>query len=97
MSSLVNIPASIEDVAKSVKKGGKIIYTVGNRRVKDVQLPTDLFIAEKFEANGFSHLFTYERLLGNKSMPLKNSPSNKVGESKGTMTKEFIVVCEKNR
>lgn len=88
---------SIESVAKSVKKGGKAIYVVGNRRVKDVQLPTDQFIAEKFEANGFSHLFTYERLLGNKSMPLKNSPSNKVGESRGTMTKEYIVVCEKNR
>ncbi len=87
---------SIEGVAKSIKKGGKSIYVVGNRRVKDVQLPTDQFIAERFEANGFSHLFTYERVLGNKSMPLKNSPSNKTGETKGTMTKEFIVVCEKN-
>lgn len=86
---------SIADVAKSVKKGGKIIYVVGNRRVKDVQLPTDQFIAERFEANGFTHLLTYERVLGNKSMPLKNSPSNKIGETKGTMTKEFIVVCEK--
>ncbi|CAN5833755.1 site-specific DNA-methyltransferase [soil metagenome] len=86
---------SIEDIAHSVKKGGKIIYVVGNRRVKDVQLPTDQFIAEKFEASGFTHLFTYERLLGNKSMPLKNSPSNKTGETRGTMTKEYIVVCEK--
>ena len=88
---------SIGVIAKSVKKGGKAIYIVGNRRVKDVQLPTDQFIAEKFEANGFSHLFTYERLLGNKSMPLKNSPSNKVGESRATMNKEYIVVCEKNK
>jgi hypothetical protein len=58
-------------------------------------LPTDQFIAEKFEENGFKHLFTYERLLGNKAMPLQNSPSNKVGERKGTMTKEYIVICEK--
>ncbi len=87
---------SIADVAKSVKKGGKAIYVVGNRRVKDVRLPTDQFIAERFEASGFSHLSTYERLLGNKSMPLKNSPSNKVGESRGTMTQEYIVLCEKN-
>lgn len=92
-----DLGCSIEDVAKSVRKGGKVIYVVGNRRVKDVQLPTDQFIAERFEANGFSHLFTYERLLGNKSMPLKNSPSNIVGESRGTMTQEFIVVCEKSR
>jgi 16S rRNA G966 N2-methylase RsmD len=88
---------SISDVARSIKKGGLSIYVVGNRRVKDVQLPTDQFIAEKFAENGFKHISTYERLLGNKAMPLKNSPSNKVGDRKGTMTKEYIVVCMKNK
>lgn len=73
----------------------KVIYVVGNRRVKDVQLPTDQFIAEKFEENGFHHLFTYERVLGNKSMPLKNSPTNQKGVQRGTMTQEYIIVCEK--
>lgn len=90
-----DLDKSIKDVAKSVKKGGKAIYVVGNRRVKDVQLPTDQFVAEKFEQNGFKHLFTYERLLGNKAMPSHNSPSNITGQRKGTMTKEYIVVCEK--
>ncbi|MCB1189180.1 MAG: modification methylase [Leptospiraceae bacterium] len=86
---------SINDVATSIKKGGKSIYIVGNRRVKDIQLPTDQFVAEKFEENGFKHLFTYERLLGNKSMPSQNSPTNKVGQRRSTMTSEFIVVCKK--
>lgn len=86
---------SIADVAKSIKKGGVSIYVVGNRRVTNIQLPTDQFIAEKFEENGFKHLLTYERFLGNKSMPLQNSPSNRVGDRKGTMTKEYIVVSEK--
>lgn len=86
---------SIRDVAESIRKGGKTIYVAGNRRVKNIQLPTDQFIAEKFEENGFKHLFTYERLLGNKVMPLKNSPTNKVGQRVGTMTNEYIVVCEK--
>jgi 16S rRNA G966 N2-methylase RsmD len=90
-----DLDKSIKDVANSIKKGGKVIYVVGNRRVKDVQLPTDQFVAEKFDQNGFKHLFTYERLLGNKAMPSKNSPSNKTGQRKGTMTKEYIVVCEK--
>ena len=90
-----DLDKSIKDVANSVKKGGKAIYVVGNRRVKDVQLPTDQFVAEKFEQNGFKHLFTYERLLGNKAMPSQNSPANKTGQRKGTMTKEYIVVCEK--
>ena len=86
---------SINKVAKSVKKGGYIAYVVGNRLVKDVQLPTDQFIAEKFESKGFRHLITHERLLGNKSMPSKNSPSNKTGMKKSTMTTEYIVLCEK--
>jgi len=89
------LETSINDVAKSVIKGGKIIYIVGNRRVKDIQFPTDQFIAEKFEENGFKHLFTYERLLGNKVMPHKNSPTNQSGRKSSTMTKEYIVVCEK--
>jgi hypothetical protein len=90
-----DLDKSIKDVASSVKKGGKAIYVVGNRRVKDVQLATDQFVAEKFEQSGFKHLFTYERLLGNKAMPSQNSPSNKTGQRKGTMTQEYIVVCEK--
>lgn len=90
-----DLDKSIKDVANSVKKNGKIIYIVGNRRVKDIVLPTDQFVAEKFENFGFKHIVTYERLLGNKAMPSQNSPSNKVGQRKGTMTKEYIVICEK--
>lgn len=90
-----DLEKSIDDVSKSVKQGGKIIYVVGNRMVKDVLLPTDQFIAEKFEENGFRHLLTYERILANKSMPSLNSPTNKSGIKRSTMTKEYIIVCEK--
>jgi hypothetical protein len=86
---------SIKQVAGSVRKGGKAIYVVGNRTVKNVQLPTDQFIAEKFEENGFKHLITYERALSNKSMPRKNSPTNEKGKTVNTMLSEYIVICEK--
>jgi 16S rRNA G966 N2-methylase RsmD len=76
-----DLDSSIQRVAKSVRNGGKAIYVVGNRTVKNVQLPTDQFIAEKFEQNGFKHLVTYERALSNKSMPSKNSPTNKAGKT----------------
>lgn len=88
---------SINNVAKSIKKNGLSIYVVGNRTVKNTVLPTDQFIAEKFEENGFQHLVTYERLLGNKAMPSKNSPSNIVGQRKSTMTKEYIVISQKTK
>ncbi|MDR1480938.1 MAG: hypothetical protein LBJ00_18590 [Planctomycetaceae bacterium] len=86
---------SITQVAKSIKQGGKSVYIVGNRTVKNVQLPTDQFVAEKFEENGFKHLITYKRALSNKSMPSRNSPTNKTGKTANTMLLEYIVVCEK--
>jgi 16S rRNA G966 N2-methylase RsmD len=90
-----DLDSSIQKVAKSIRKGGKSVYVVGNRTVKNVQLPTDQFIAEKFEQNGFRHLITYERALSNKSMPCKNSPTNVAGKTVNTMLWEYIVVCEK--
>ena len=86
---------SIKRVAKSVRKGGKSIYVVGNRTVKNIQLPTDQFIAEKFEENGFKHLVTYKRALSNKSMPSKNSPTNETGKTVNTMLFEYVVICRK--
>jgi 16S rRNA G966 N2-methylase RsmD len=86
---------SLKKVANSICKGGKSIYVVGNRTVKNVKLPTDQFIAEKFEENGFKHLVTYERALSSKSMPSRNSPTNKKEKKSNTMLSEYIVVCEK--
>ena len=86
---------SINNVARSLKEGAKAIYIVGNRTVKETVLPTDQFIAEQFEKNGFKHIITYERALSNKVMPIKNSPSNEAGKKAATMLKEFITVCQK--
>lgn len=91
-----DLGSSIRNVSCSIKHGGYSIYIVGNRRVKDVQLSTDQFIAEEFERSGLEHVATFERLISSKSMPAVNSPSNKAGVTRGTMTQEFVVVCRKN-
>jgi len=92
-----DLDSSIGKVARSVRKGGKSIYVVGNRTVKNVKLPTDQFIAEKFEENGFKHLTTYERALSSKSMPCRNSPTNEAGKTVTTMLWEYVVICEKSK
>ena len=92
-----DLDSSISKVARSVRKGGKSIYVVGNRTVKNVKLPTDQFIAEKFEENGFRHLTTYERALSSKSMPCRNSPTNEAGKTVTTMLWEYVVICEKSK
>lgn len=90
-----DLGTSIKEISKTVRIGGFAIYIVGNRRVKDVQLSTDQFIAEQFSSLGYRHEITLERLISSKSMPAVNSPSNKAGAVRGTMTQEFVVICRK--
>ena len=90
-----DLESSIQTLIDSTNLGGKVFFIVGNRRVKNIELPTDRFIAEVFYNNGFTHLQTIKRKISNKSMPLKNSPSNKAGILSRTMNEEYIVVCKK--
>jgi DNA modification methylase len=95
MLFLFEYQQSINNVSKVVKENGIVCYVVGNRRVKDVQIPLDYITAEFFENNGFEHLNTFVRRIPNKRMPSKNSPTNKTGELASTMVNEYIVVMQK--
>ncbi|WP_236033132.1 modification methylase [Helicobacter turcicus] len=90
-----DLESSIQSLINSINLGGKVFFIVGNRRVKNIELPTDKFIAEVFCNNGFMHLQTIKRKISNKSMPLQNSPTNKAGVLSRTMNEEYIVVCKR--
>ena len=96
-SFYMDLEKSIREVSRAIMDRGFVIYVVGNRTVKNVVLPTDQFIADQFEKNGFRHILTYERSISSKAMPAKNSPTNIVGKKAETMHKEYIIVCQKNR
>lgn len=87
---------SIHNVSVALKKGGLACYVVGNRTVKGLNIPNDEITSQLFEENGFTHIETIVRNIPNKRMPLRNSPSNIVGETASTMRNEYIVVCQKN-
>lgn len=87
---------SIEAISKTVKKGGYVVYVVGNRRVRNVELPLDVITYKMFEKLGFTHKITHVRDILNKRMPSKASPSDTVGGQIPTMTQEYIVVMRKN-
>jgi len=86
---------SIQNVAKTVRKGGYACYVVGNRKVKGVVLPTDEITKFLFENHGFEHTETVIRNIPNKRMPSKNSPTNITGKTDTTMNNEYIVVMRK--
>ncbi|MCM1224220.1 MAG: hypothetical protein NC548_58185 [Lachnospiraceae bacterium] len=86
---------SIEAIVPTVKRGGYVIFVVGNRRVRNVELALDVITYKMFEQYGFSHEITHVRDIINKRMPLKASPVDSVGGQIPTMTQEYIVVMKK--
>ena len=87
--------SSINNISKVVKKNGIACYVVGDRRVNDMELPTDEITKFFFEENNFKHIETIVRNIPNKRMPLKTSPSNKSGKTVKTMKQEYIVIMKK--
>ncbi|MBF0487068.1 MAG: hypothetical protein HQK98_02805 [Nitrospirae bacterium] len=86
----------LKKIISKIKIGGHIVFVVGNRTVKGTQLPTDVICVEMLESIGCTHIETRVRLIGNKRMPSKNSPTNITGEKAHTMKYEYIVVCQRN-
>lgn len=92
-----DLETSIKSLINSINIKGLSFFVVGNRRVKNIELPTDKFIAQLFEENNFKHITTIERKISNKAMPIRNSPTNKIGILSNTINKEYIIVCQKNK
>ena len=95
-SFLLDYQDSMRNVAKATRRGGRICYVVGNRRVKGVEIELDQFTAEVFSKNDCTHIETIIRQIPSKRMPSKNSPTNKAGQTVTTMNNEYIVIMEKN-
>ena len=91
----IDLKHSIDSVVKAASQHATICYVVGNRRVKDVLLPTDEFVVFAFDKHGFSHKHTVVRNIPNKRMPKKNSPSNIAGQTSTTMHEENVVICQR--
>ena len=91
----VDLGCSINSIAQVLSPRATICYVVGNRRVKEVLLPTDEFVVDAFRQHGFTHKATIVRNIPNKRMPKKNSPSNIAGETSTTMHEENIVICQR--
>jgi len=94
-SFYIDLEKSIKNVSSVIKKGGYACYVVANRKVLGISLPTDKSIKYFFEENGFSHVNTFSRIIPNKRMPLKNSPTNVAGKTEETMNREYIIIMIK--
>jgi DNA modification methylase len=95
LSFYVDFGDCIKEIDRVTKPGAFLCFVVGNRTVKEIQIPTDLIIAEMFQRYGYKHHVTIVRSIPSKRMPKKNSPTNEKGKLVSTMNEEYIVVLEK--
>ena len=94
-SFYLDLADSIAAIASKTKSNGYQFWVVGNRTVKGEILLTDVIITEIAEHYGLQHIYTIDRNIINKVMPVKNSPTNESGVKSSTMTNEHIVVLRK--
>lgn len=78
-----------------LKKGCFFVLVTGNRTVKKQYLRTDLIITEFGNRIGFSTEKVLERKISNKRMAMRNSPTNKPGQTVSTMTTENMIFLRK--
>lgn len=90
-----DLEASCNEVAKSVKQLGFVSYVTSNRQVQGMILPTDAVVSEFFRRNGYHEVEKFSRMIPNKRMPSRNSPSNVPGAVADTMSEESIIVMQK--
>lgn len=91
----IDLDLCIKSISQKMKKNGYQFWVVGNRTVKLNLLKTDVILNELSKKHDLIHVHTFDRLIPNKVMPLKNSPSNVAGEKVTTMTSEKIVIFRK--
>ena len=96
LSFYIDLEKCLKNAYRILKQGKYFCVVVGNRTVKQIQLPSDFIIAELGEKIGFKLVDLFVRNIPNKRMPLKNSPTNEIGKLESTMCKESIVILKKS-
>ncbi|MBI3620160.1 transcriptional repressor LexA [Candidatus Roizmanbacteria bacterium] len=97
LSFYIGLNNCLRRAFKILKTNRHFCIVIGNRLVKQVRIPTDFIIAELSENIGFQCEDIIVRNIPGKRMPMKNSPTNKVGALEETMIKESILVLRKTK
>lgn len=87
----------LRSITKHMKINSYQFWVVGNRTVRNINIPLDRIISELGEQYNLKTVMTIPRNISSKRMPKKNSPTNKKGEKITTMNTENIVVLRRVR
>jgi hypothetical protein len=79
---------TLPSILSSLRSGGYMIWTVGNRRVGGNAVPLDTILIELLEARGCTHVASASRRIPSKRMAVRNSVTT-------TMRHESVLILRK--
>jgi hypothetical protein len=85
VSFVYDMDKSLAKILSRLNKGALMIWTLGNRRINDVEIPFDAILSELLIAQGATFLSKFARNLPSKRMARRNKVS-------ATMSQETILV-----
>lgn len=87
-SFIYDLNEALIPITKAMSKNGYMIWTLGNRRVANIEVPLDSILRELSEHHSCQFVHHIERDIPSKRMASKNNKVN-------TMTKETILIMRK--
>jgi len=97
LSFYIDLDKAMKQQTQYLKLNKYSVYIVASRTVKNIQLNTDIIIAELGREYGLELESIFYRAIVNKRMPYSVSATNIKGETCPTMERESIVVLKKTK
>jgi len=87
-SFIYDLNQSLINVLKLLKENAYMIWTLGNRRISNIEVPLDKIMRELLESMGCHYVYQIEREIPSKRMAKRNSVATTIGN-------EFILIMRK--
>jgi len=88
ISFIYDLDLALKNAVDELRKNAYMIWTLGNRRVSNIEVPLDKIMRELLESMGCSYVYQLERTIPNKRMASRNQIAS-------TMGKESILIMRR--
>lgn len=88
ISFIYDLDLSLENAIDELRDNAYMIWTLGNRRISDIEVPLDKIMRELLESKGCTYVYEIERTIPTKRMASRNQIAS-------TMGKESVLIMRK--
>lgn len=88
ISFIYDLDLSLENAIDELRENAYMIWTLGNRRISDIEVPLDKIMRELLESRGCTYVYEIERMIPSKRMASRNQIAS-------TMGKESVLIMRR--